>query len=526
MDPIAEKKQGFWRRMTSSKGPTPTSPPSSFTEFAEGQDDVWGDEVDQFSGMSFSRKDSTGSKASSNPKSRPASATPLPQPQQQQPKQKQQQRQQQQSPPPQPASPQRKSPKKSVSNPDIPNTPPHAAAISKRRSFLTKKEKDPTTEPERISSTGGSRFRHTSSTPQNKQKLQDKTPPPNTPTDTNSSTVISTPSANPNQSRSAHDVNPHRVAKFRKLLTSQNLDLEALRELSFTGITFDERPDTWRLLSGYLPANIDRREATLKRKRAEYRGFVDDYFGTRNDEGEMKKTFHQIAIDIKRTNPQMPSFHNPITHEMFERILYIWAIRHPASGYVQGINELVTPFMTVFLSSFTGNVDECDASKVSEEARYDVEADSYWCLTKLLDGIQDNYVSGQPGIQKKLLALEDLVCRVDKPLHDQLMKHDLRYVQFAFRWMNCILMREVPLKCSIRLWDTYHSEIDGFVSLHMYTCAAFLVTYSEELLESDDFQTMIMMLQKLPTESWTDNEIALMVAKAYSWKVIFHDAKK
>jgi hypothetical protein len=34
---------------------------------------------------------------------------------------------------------------------------------------------------------------------------------------------------------------------------------------------------------------------------------------------------------------------------MVERILYIWAIRHPASGYVQGINDLVTPFLIVFL---------------------------------------------------------------------------------------------------------------------------------------------------------------------------------
>ncbi|KTG04831.1 hypothetical protein cypCar_00008908, partial [Cyprinus carpio] len=37
---------------------------------------------------------------------------------------------------------------------------------------------------------------------------------------------------------------------------------------------------------------------------------------------------------------------------VFERILFIWAIRHPASGYVQGINDLVTPFFVVFLSEF------------------------------------------------------------------------------------------------------------------------------------------------------------------------------
>jgi len=38
--------------------------------------------------------------------------------------------------------------------------------------------------------------------------------------------------------------------------------------------------------------------------------------------------------------------------QVFERILYIWAVRHPASGYVQGINDLVTPFFVVFLAEY------------------------------------------------------------------------------------------------------------------------------------------------------------------------------
>lgn len=38
--------------------------------------------------------------------------------------------------------------------------------------------------------------------------------------------------------------------------------------------------------------------------------------------------------------------------QALERILYVWAIRHPASGYVQGINDLATPFFEVFLSAY------------------------------------------------------------------------------------------------------------------------------------------------------------------------------
>jgi len=59
--------------------------------------------------------------------------------------------------------------------------------------------------------------------------------------------------------------------------------------------------------------------------------------------------FFQIHIDIPRMSPLIALFQQKTVQEMFERILFIWAIRHPASGYVQGINDLVTPFYVVFL---------------------------------------------------------------------------------------------------------------------------------------------------------------------------------
>ena len=41
-------------------------------------------------------------------------------------------------------------------------------------------------------------------------------------------------------------------------------------------------------------------------------------------------------------------------------------------------------------------------------------------------------------------------------LYNHLKKHNIEFIQFAFRWMNNLLMREIPLPCTIRLWDTYH----------------------------------------------------------------------
>lgn len=58
-------------------------------------------------------------------------------------------------------------------------------------------------------------------------------------------------------------------------------------------------------------------------------------------------------------------------------------------------------------------MDTYDVNKLSEDHRNSIEADSFWCLSKLLDGIQDNYTFAQPGIQNKVRQLKDLIERVD-----------------------------------------------------------------------------------------------------------------
>jgi Rab-GTPase-TBC domain len=84
-----------------------------------------------------------------------------------------------------------------------------------------------------------------------------------------------------------------------------------------------------------------------------------------------------------------------------------------------------------------------------------VEADSFWCLSRLLDGIQDNYITAQPGIQRSVKRMAELVARIDAPLSEHLATQGVEFMQFAFRWMNCLLMREISVKNTVRMWDTY-----------------------------------------------------------------------
>lgn len=148
-----------------------------------------------------------------------------------------------------------------------------------------------------------------------------------------------------------------KIEKFKALLDDPQLNLRDLREVSWSGVPKKMRAVTWRLLSGYLPTALERRNSILEHKRLNYLNLVEQYFRVESRDEAQQETFRQIHIDMPRMNPHIRLFQQTLVQEMFERILFIWAIRHPASGYVQGINDLVTPFFIVFLQEALESVD-------------------------------------------------------------------------------------------------------------------------------------------------------------------------
>lgn len=84
-----------------------------------------------------------------------------------------------------------------------------------------------------------------------------------------------------------------------------------------------------------------------------------------------------------------------------------------------------------------------------------IEADTFWSLSKLLDGIQDNYIIAQPGIQRQVKKLKELTSKIDPCLFKHFEEQGVEFIQFSFRWINCLLMREMKIKNVIRMWDTY-----------------------------------------------------------------------
>ena len=93
-----------------------------------------------------------------------------------------------------------------------------------------------------------------------------------------------------------------------------------------------------------------------------------------------------------------------------------------------------------------------------------------------------------------------------------LQNENVEFMQFAFRWMNCLLMREISVRNTIRMWDTYLVRVqhrtrrssiltmalqaegpDAFSQFHLYVCSAFLINWSKKL-QAMDFQVIYLKL--------------------------------
>ncbi|KFH08589.1 TBC domain containing protein, partial [Toxoplasma gondii MAS] len=275
------------------------------------------------------------------------------------------------------------------------------------------------------------------------------------------------------------------------------------------------RSDSWRIVLGYLPVNRERAAHVLAKKRSEYNELLQHYYEKETPSVDEAKLLRQLRVDIPRTHSGRLFFSHPRIQACMERALFLWAVKNPASGYVQGMNDLITPFLSVFLESSLGrDPDTVSIDEIPGGILHEVEADSFWCLSKLLAHIQDHFTFGQPGIQRSVMKLTDIVKRVDEPLYVHLSTQGVDFLQMSFRWMNCLLMREFPLRCIIRLWDTYIAEhAEGFSSFHVYVCAVFLVFWSQQLKQMN-FQQLMIFIQNFPTADWTEQEMETLLAEA------------
>ncbi|KAF9764226.1 TBC1 domain family member 22A [Nosema granulosis] len=198
------------------------------------------------------------------------------------------------------------------------------------------------------------------------------------------------------------------------------------------------------------------------------------------------KILHQIHIDIKRLSIDSKKVGDKDISYMYYNILVLVSHRRPALGYIQGMADILVPFIV-------------------EYANQDIqtaESSAYFCYLKLIDKIQDNIT----GLQGDLLfLLQSKLEQIDPDMFSFLKHSKLEIHMFAFRWFNCLYIREFPYALYRHILTTmlcYEDPNDFLV----YFGVSLLLHFKNQLY-LHDFSDNIIILQNINTYEWTENII-------------------
>lgn len=310
----------------------------------------------------------------------------------------------------------------------------------------------------------------------------------------------------------------------RALFGHQIVDVETLKKNSWKGIPDEYRKRTWRIFLDYEPLSVDMAEETLKKKR-------DDYFICLNSIYEPSKKSHwsntqkemirQISIDLPRSSYKI--LKDDRVKVLFEHVLFVWAIRHPASGYVQGMNDILSPFFVAFIAPFLQplTIDEiCKLENIDQVSDGDlrtVEGDCFWCFSKLLDGIQDVFTKDQPGLFKMMDHLKEVMVKVNPDLDEWLTENSITYDSFAFRWMNCLLVREFSTEHLFRIWDVILSQVSKISQTPVYLCAAIMNILLPRIKHMSGADSIIF-IQSIKPEYWSSDDVEAILAQSFVYE--------
>lgn len=201
-----------------------------------------------------------------------------------------------------------------------------------------------------------------------------------------------------------------------------------------------------------------------------------------------EKTQHQIFIDIKRVSTKHRIFKDIDLSYVYMNILSISAAKRPKIGYVQGMCDLLIPFITIYMKEVIINDYNLNNSKI---ALLNAESHVYACFDALMDKIGHNICKMQDNLINRL---KRLLKKRDKKVFDHFKNIDLDIHFFVFRWFNCLFIREFKMDEWFRIFDSMlSSEVDEFL---VHFALSLIVSMRAQVVEMD-FSEVVSCMQNL-----------------------------
>ncbi|XP_073013155.1 rab GTPase-activating protein 22-like isoform X2 [Typha latifolia] len=143
-------------------------------------------------------------------------------------------------------------------------------------------------------------------------------------------------------------------------------------------------------------------------------------------------TLHRIVVDVVRTDSHLEFYGDSKNMARMSDILAVYAWVDPATGYCQGMSDLLSPFVVL----------------------YEDDADAFWCFEMLLRRMRENFqMEGPTGVMKQLQALWKILELTDAELFGHLLVIGAESLHFAFRMLLVLFRRELSFDEALCMWE-------------------------------------------------------------------------
>ncbi|KAI4369219.1 hypothetical protein MLD38_017689 [Melastoma candidum] len=147
---------------------------------------------------------------------------------------------------------------------------------------------------------------------------------------------------------------------------------------------------------------------------------------------EWQWILHQIVVDVVRTDSHLEFYGDTRNLARMSDILAVYAWVDPATGYCQGMSDLLSPFVVL----------------------YEDDADAFWCFEMLLRRMRENFqLQGPTGVMRQLEALWHILEHTDREMFAHLSLIGAESLHFAFRMLLVLFRRELTFHDALCMWE-------------------------------------------------------------------------
>ncbi|XP_057450941.1 uncharacterized protein LOC130742862 isoform X2 [Lotus japonicus] len=187
-------------------------------------------------------------------------------------------------------------------------------------------------------------------------------------------------------------------------------------------------------------------------------------------------TLHRIVVDVVRTDSHLDFYEDTRNLARMSDILAVYAWVDPATGYCQGMSDLLSPFVVIFEDN----------------------ADAFWCFEMLLRRMRENFqMEGPTRVMKQLRELWHILELADKEMFAHLSKIGAESLHFAFRMLLVLFRRELSFNEALSMWEmmwaadfdeslAYDLEVNCLEALDIHLPRDSSNDLREEVADSDD----------------------------------------